>query len=954
MNLGQIFSPQSERRRFPLQLHIATLLISLIVVTGALIAWVNYYKVSQIVETHQREQFAQVTDNLNAQVDALFNNTHTLIATLRLVAPSVAKVTQDEPRWLPLLAHSLAQESALTAAYIGDQRGDFYLVRALRNEAMRAQFSAPTDTAYMVSTVTAGKGNIRFFDRHLQPLQDGINRSYPFDPRTRPWYRSAQEKQALIVTEPYPFFSGQDVGVTFAQPSPDGTKVAGVDIALSQLGHHLNSDVFSASTQMLLLDDQYRILATNGQHDYATEHSGRNLLSLSEFGEDNHPAIAAMVSQTQAGEYYFEAQAKQWIGRVSDLPVVQSEFHLMVISPVSELFAAAERGRLLAIVVSLLVMLASVPIAFYLSRVISRPLKSLKKQTETITAFHFEQAASVDSRVLEVYQLSNATQCLQNHIAQFAEVSTIVGQETNFEQLKIRYLKELLQFIGMNHAGMYLSEGDELILSAEIEANEFMPLIIDDSAQSPLLDEITKATKDKHVYSGWMKHLHQEVTYLISPMVTRDERVMGVLVFYSMEAKVVSPHLPPFFEALSSVMTVAIENRQLAEQQKSLMYAFIRLIAQAIDAKSPYTGAHCERVPELTRMIAKAAQAKNKGPFADFSLTDEQWEELFVASWLHDCGKITTPEHIVDKATKLETIHDRIHEIRTRFEVIKRDEIIQYWRAKAEGKTPNKTELTQKLQQINDDYVFVAHCNQGGEFLSDKDAARLDKIATRTWQRTLSDRVGLGHMALARYQGEEPTLPVTEQLLSDKPEHCIKRLDSAAAARHGFSLQMPELEQNMGELYNLKISRGTLNEEERYKINDHIIQTILLLESLPFPDHLSQVPEIAGGHHEKVDGTGYPRGLTKAQMPATARMMAVADIFEALTASDRPYKKGKSLSEALNIMAKMVEQQHIDADIFQLFVESGVYSEYARKFINPSQVDVVRESDLLRQPVALF
>ena len=378
-----------------------------------------------------------------------------------------------------------------------------------------------------------------------------------------------------------------------------------------------------------------------------------------------------------------------------------------------------------------------------------------------------------------------------------------------------------------------------------------------------------------------------------------------------------------------------------------LLESFIQLIAGAIDAKSPYTGGHCQRVPVLAKMLAQAACAETGGDFADFDLSAHEWEQLHIAAWLHDCGKVTTPEHVVDKATKLEALSDRIHEIRMRFEVLKRDAQIAFFRAVTDGagRAAQQDLLDARLAQIDADFAFVARCNQGGEYLDPASIERLAQIAQQTWQRTLSDRAGIAHEELLRKQiSPEPALPVTEQLLADKAEHLIERTERdriAADNPWGFRVDVPVHLYNRGELYNLSVSRGTLTPEERFKINEHMIQTIIMLDKLPFPRHLSQVPEIAGGHHEKMDGTGYPKRLNREAMSIPARMMAIADIFEALTAADRPYKAGKKLSETLGIMHKMEMDGHIDSAIFRLFLRSGVYLDYARQFMQPAQIDAV-------------
>ena len=392
---------------------------------------------------------------------------------------------------------------------------------------------------------------------------------------------------------------------------------------------------------------------------------------------------------------------------------------------------------------------------------------------------------------------------------------------------------------------------------------------------------------------------------------------------------------------------MAIETQRLLEARKALLDAFIRLVAGAIDAKSPYTGGHCERVPELTFMLAEAACAAKEGPFKDFDLSDEQWEALHIAGWLHDCGKVTTPEYVVDKATKLETIYDRIHEVRMRFEVLKRDAQIHYWKGIAEDadSAAARAELERQLAVLDEEFAFVAECNEGGEFMDPKRVERLRQIATRTWQRTLDDRLGISQdERLRKERVPAAALPALERLLDDKPEHMIPRSPADAMPADnpwGFRLDVPELKFNRGELHNLAIARGTLTPEDRYSINHHIVQTIIMLSQLPFPAHLKSVPAIAGGHHEKMDGTGYPKRLKRDEMPLTARMMAIADIFEALTAADRPYKKGKTLSEALKIMSFMKRDHHVDPQLFDLFLTSGAYRRYAERFLPAAQIDDV-------------
>jgi HD-GYP domain-containing protein (c-di-GMP phosphodiesterase class II) len=391
-------------------------------------------------------------------------------------------------------------------------------------------------------------------------------------------------------------------------------------------------------------------------------------------------------------------------------------------------------------------------------------------------------------------------------------------------------------------------------------------------------------------------------------------------------------------------MVAAIKAHELA--QRRLMDSFIQLIAQAIDDKSRYTERHCKHVPELALMLAEHASSSDLPAFREFRLeTEDQWCEFRIAAWLHDCGKITTPEHIVDKGSKLETIYNRIHEIRMRFEVLWRDAEIDFLQKLADAPHDEPAlslQLKKRRRQLQDDFEFVADCNVGGEFLDQEKQDRLRTIARTTWQRFFDNRIGLSPVEELRLPAGECTLPATEHLLTDNPEHSIERavpMDFPPAL--GIKMDIPEHLYNQGEIYNLSVSRGTLTNEDRFKINEHVISTIKMLEGLPFPDELKNVPRYASTHHETLKGSGYPRRLSGEQLSIPARILAVADVFEALTASDRPYKKAKPVSVAVDILHNMVRENHIDRDCFELFIRNRVYLEYAKNFLPADQIDEV-------------
>jgi HD-GYP domain-containing protein (c-di-GMP phosphodiesterase class II) len=392
---------------------------------------------------------------------------------------------------------------------------------------------------------------------------------------------------------------------------------------------------------------------------------------------------------------------------------------------------------------------------------------------------------------------------------------------------------------------------------------------------------------------------YRSKSFLTLPMKNHENYIIGVLQLINAadpetgETIPFSPEHQQLAESLASQAAVSLTNHNLLEDLRNLLERFIEVIASAIDEKSPYTGGHCRRVPEIAMMLAEAVHTSNKGPFADLRFSEQEFYEMKIAALLHDCGKITTPVHVVDKATKLEAIFDRIKLVESRFALIKREAEIACLRELLDCNGKDKDEQLRKnyeqlVTTLDEEFTFLQHCNIGGEFMKEEDIQHVKQIARR------------------------------EYLDSDNKPH-------------------PLLTEE--EVYNLTISKGTLTNEERKIINHHIVSTINMLEKLPFPKHLQNVPEIAGGHHETMDGRGYPRGLRRDDMSVQARIMGIADIFEALTAADRPYKKAMPISQALKILGNMKLEQHIDPDLFDIFIDEAVYAKYARDFLESEQMD---------------
>jgi len=403
---------------------------------------------------------------------------------------------------------------------------------------------------------------------------------------------------------------------------------------------------------------------------------------------------------------------------------------------------------------------------------------------------------------------------------------------------------------------------------------------------------------------------YRSQSFLTVPMKNHEGEIIGVLQLINAidplghQVRTFSSADQSLAESLASQAAIALTNRLLISQLEELFESFISLINLAIDEKSPYTGGHCQRVPALTMMLAEAADSTQAGPLATFRMDERDRYELKIAGLLHDCGKVTTPVHVVDKATKLQTLFDRINLIDTRFEVLKRDAEIHALRRqlalRGSGDVAAGDAIWQQYHEevraLDEEREFLRKTNVGGEAMKDADLQRVRDIGSgRKWRNV---------------DGVE-----TEFLSAD-------------------------------EVDNLTIRAGTLTLKERDIINHHIVATIKMLEQLPWPKHLTRVPEYAGGHHERMDGKGYPKGLTREQMSVQARMMGIADIFEALTARDRPYKHGMKLSQAMGIMGNFKKNGHIDPDLFDVFVKQGVYRRYAEQFLDPAQIDAVDEAAL--------
>ena len=971
------------KRNFPLHIHISTLFFLLILLVGGLIGGFGYKTSRDMLETTAAELTLRISRETLGEVQRIMIPAE--MAVNLLSYSELVDNTNFKERWqrLKLMREALENSAALSSMYVGYETGDFFFMRRLKDDAERQIFKAPEGTRYIVQSIEheakAVRGRYIYLDKALTILREDDRPDYAtgYDPRTRGWYKEAKAATNQVKTPPYLFFSNRKVGTTLATSAKNGLAVVGADILLETLSANLAKQKVTAGTQVVLVNPQGFVLAHEDVAKLVTVPAGADAKpSLTRIEDIGSPVMAGMGASIKSMQGKEPSNQRVTLAdgdwRVTLHPLLLEGAPPMVLVtaiPDRELMASALGLRSTTLIITVLIILLAVPAAWLMARGISEPLRTLVAEAEAIRRFEFSKPIEVHSLVEEVNALGITMDGMKRTIRRFLDISQAVAAEQNFARLLPMLLTETLSAANADAGVLYLADSDGLIPAVALTSSgvdlmgSLLPVSLTEAgpllggalaAGAPKTGALSAADLDAITFTGDLAAVVAREGVAV-PLLNREQALVGAILLLRQtpieEAQV------SFVKALSGSAASALETRELIKAQKELFEAFIQLIAGAIDAKSPYTGGHCARVPELTKMLARAAIAETSGPFKDFQLGDQEWEAVHVAAWLHDCGKVTTPEYVVDKATKLETIYDRIHEVRMRFEVLKRDAEIKSLRAVVAGEdsTQMQERLATELQQIDDDFAFIATCNEGGEFMAPNKVERLKSISAQTWLRTLDDRIGISHEEKERKaRTAAALLPVMEPLLADKPEHIFDRRPQDRMAednKWGFRMAVPDLLYNKGELYNLSVGRGTLSEEERYKINEHIVQTLIMLSQLPFPKHLRQVPEIAGGHHEKMDGTGYPKRLSKDDMSPVARMMAIADIFEALTAVDRPYKKGKTLSEAIKIMSFMKKDQHIDADLFELFLRSGAYREYAEKFMKPEQIDEVDVAAYMSTPV---
>ncbi|AZT83303.1 HAMP domain-containing protein [Marinobacter sp. NP-4(2019)] len=866
---------------------------------------------------------------------------------------------------LPVIADILTSSDIVSAVYAGYGNGDFFLLRKIR-KGERSRFpDAPANTRFLLQTITRdSEGNLnpewRFYDQDRVLISRRSPESYDFDPRVRPWYQQARQSGVTELTDPYVFFTTRETGLTLSRRAirPDDRTshtVFGVDVTVSDLSQQLAELRHTPDTRIGIVNSEGAVLAYSDTAQSLSTNTPGTAPGPIQVDDLTSPALSDALAQSRAGAESngvsrYTSANRDWYGMTEPLSSLSRENLTVVVAiPADELLAdvwqALSRQTMVAGAIALLLLI----VGWLLGRRVGKPLEQLTERVSSLSRFRFDTSIKVDSHIREARQLSVALDDMASTIHSFQNIATVLNRGQDLNTLLRDILEHIVHIVGQNRGAIYLfsRQNNELTLAVDRDLN--LPSTVGD---------VTAGADDSDIIRHLRQHLPGHPVFAI--LRNRQKQLIGAMVIemeYG-EHTHLSDDLIVFVDEIAGSAAVAIETRELIESQQALLEGIIRLVANAIDAKSPYTGGHCDRVPKLAHMLIEEAEKSTEAPFRDFQLNDEQRYEFHLAAWLHDCGKITSPEYVVDKAVKLETIHNRIHEIRTRFEVLHRDAEIACLNAILAGEDPGRArqERDQTQQHLQEEFALIAKANIGGEFMDEADIDRIRQIAQRPWLRHFSDRLGLSsdeREALA--DTPEPDLPATETLLADKPSHLREWGDQVPPVqkddprnRWGFDMELPEYAFNRGEIHNLTVAKGTLTDEERFKINEHIVQTICMLDALPLPDRLANVPHLAGTHHERMDGKGYPCRLSSEDMGIPERIMAVADVFEALTAVDRPYKEGKTLTQALTIMSRMVEEGHIDRTVFELFLRSGTYRRYGEQHLRPEQIDEVDESQFMK------
>ena len=919
------------RRTYPFHVLTAALfsLVTLAVVGG--IGAISYTQQRQLLLAAVTDVFTRSLRESQSELAATYLPVQ---AQILLLATALREMPPSESaeRLVPVLARLLESSPSISSIAIQHSPAAQLTLTPLPHAEARRRTDAPAHAAYLLELERPPENSARYFDAALAPL--GPSR--------------ANQAQRFPV-------SGPSLKVSHA--TDNGKLILRANISLKNLSAILSRQRATPSTQLAMLNASGHLLATS-HGAWPNEANDMPAVTLGDMGL---PILAAVADQPVRGRIIaMEIEGKHWQTLAETSEIAPGVATLMVMAaPHDEVLAGANQILRQMLSITLFGLGLAMPLIWWLSRRISNSLRRLANAAAAVKAFRFA-GESPRSVVREVDALSQAMQQMRVTIQRFLDISARLAAERHYDQLLEEIVDETVAAANAGAGTVYLFEEDRQLRPMAwhwIEGKPPLPPGVVLPQDAPVFaaalirrEPSQMVLSPGHLQFGleWLGAWFpgQATHLLMVPLRNRSGETLGLLLL-ARGAKRGSydEDLVAFINALSGTMAVTIEKQSLLAGRKALLDGVIRMIAGAIDARSPHTSGHCQRVPELVAMLADAAATHPESPYRQAPLGESAREALHLAAWLHDCGKLFVPDYVTDKSVKLMAVYNRIHEIRTRFEVLKRDAEIGYWRELAGGgdAASLRRELDAAHAALDADFAFVAACNLGDRTLDETDIARLVRIGERSWLRTLDDRIGISELELRIKAGVPArSLPAREHLLADRLEHLVGDYPVAGdndAKEIRRNMPQPRHRLNLGELHCLGIRSGTLTPEERYLINAHILGTIAMLSTLPFPPELASVPEMAGSHHEHLDGSGYPYGRKAEELSLAARIIAIADVFEALTATDRPYKPGKSDEEALAIMADMARRRHLDPELFDLFVRAGIPARYAATRAGMSAAD---------------
>jgi len=950
------------------------------------------------------EVSARLEERVSGQIEDLLSLTG-LTAALPVVAEPVNGPPLQHPAAAVLL-RALAQNEAYFATQIGFADGSMVQAIAARGDPrlLGPRHAPPETWTMMRSIIAASGGQARreiwtFLDRAGAVLAGSDRQTPPsLDPRERPWYQQGLAAgKGPSLTDPYMYITLPEAGLTATAPGPQAGVVLGIDITLRRLGAFVAEQTISPHGGMVLLDRQRRVLALS-----PTLLPARGAPPLAPLAGLDQPLLAglatlpadARVARISTADGAALASLTNWTDRNG------RTLSLGIIAPFSDFTAPINDMQRRILLTSGLALLVMVPLSLLVARRVASVITALTEQARQVERLDFTRTPALDSPIREVDELSRAfgrmSAGLERHIRAEArtrarqhrliELALALAAERDPSRLMEMVLAGARELADADGGTLYRRDGE--VLRVEIMRNDSLgirvggpgeavptlapvPLTLPDGhpnhtnlASHAVLGRRTVAIDDIEADSrrfdlSATRLFDQRTGYrsrslLTVPLLSPDGEAIGALSLVNArdEGLVIGfePEVQRAVEVLAAQAATALGNQQRLDAQDRLIEAMARTLARAIDGRGGDD--HCTRVPELAMMLTEAAARTDQGPLASFSLSTEQWREFRIGAWLHDCGKVTTPDFLLDKATRLETVHNRIHEIRTRFEVLWRDARITRLEAEAAGTPPEQAEaaFAAATAQLREEFAFVAASNLGETEMTPQRIERLRAIATRTWMRHFDDRLGLSARELRRLTAlPPPVLPTPEPLLADRPQQVVPRRANDLVLQG--ETERPAHLYDFGELHCLSVQRGTLTLEERAKVNEHASQTVALLESLPFPPSLARVPEQAGSHHETLTGSGYPRHLTAEDLSVPARVLAIADRFETLTSTPGPDGRPPRLSQAVRTLAAAKTRGEIDPDLFDLLLTSGLYRRYAERFLAEEQIDPVEiASHLARSP----